>query len=239
MNENVVTSIESKSIDNKKIKKDDCVELKNIKYQTMLINNNIKVTDISTTHVDSINMFLSQEKEHNIKQPWSKLGNGTKLKKINIFINEYSEKNKYNKIQQKNLQNYLKKCMERKKLQRARDVNYDINKGKIVNIPGLLYNKNNNKFTLKNINKIGSTLKNLAPKNKKKTIKTKNKNNKTTKDAKKNIKNTKDVKKTKNKKTDETKSKKNIKNTKDVKKNKNKKTDIKKPKKVKKKENKI
>jgi hypothetical protein len=169
-------------------------------------------------------MFLSQEKEHNIKQPWSKLGNGTKLKKINIFIIEYAEKNKYNKIQQKNLQNYLKKCMERKKLQRARDVNYDINKGKIVNIPGLLYNKNNNKFTLKNINKIGSTLKNLAPKNKKKTIKTKNKNNKTTKDVKKN---TKDVKKTKTKKTDETKLNKNVKKTKT-------KTDFKKPKKPKK-----
>ena len=205
----------------KKIKKDDCIELKNIKYQTMLINNNIKVTDISTTHVDSINMFLSQEKEHNIKQPWSKLGNGTKLKKINIFINEiYNEKNKFNKIQQKNLQNYLKKCMERKKLQRARDVNYDINNGKIINIPGLLYNKNNNKFTLKNINKIGSTLKNLAPKNKKKTIKTKNKNNKTTKDVKKN---TKDVKKTKTKKTEETKLNKNVKKTK---------TDFKKPKKM-------
>lgn len=212
MNENVVTSIEKK-----KIKKDDCIELKNIKYQTMLINNNIKVTDISTAHIDNINMFLSQEKEHNIKQPWSKLGNGTKLKKINTFINEYVEKNKYNKIQQKNLQNYLKKCMERKKLQRARDVNYDINKGKIINIPGLLYNKNNNKFTLKNINKIGSTLKNLAPKNKKKTIKTKNKNNKTTKDGKKP---TKDGKK----------------NTKEGKKTKTKKTDIKKPKKIKKKE---
>ena len=195
MNENVGTSIE------KNTKKDDCVELKNIKYQTMLINNNIKVTDISTAHIDNINMFLSQEKEHNIKQPWSKLGNGTKLKKINNFINEYIEKNKLNEKQKKNLQTYLKKSMERKKLQRARDVNYDIVNGKIINIPGLIFNKNNNKFTLKNLNKTGSTLKNLAPKNKKKTIKTKTKN-KNKSDLKKN----KETKKTnENKKTEDKK----------------------------------
>ena len=57
MNENVGTSIEKNNT-----KKDDCIELKNIKYQTMLINNNIKVTDISTAHIDNINMFLCQKK---------------------------------------------------------------------------------------------------------------------------------------------------------------------------------
>lgn len=186
MNENVVTSNENKSIDNKKIKKDDCIELKNIKYQTMLINNNIKVTDIPTAPVDSINMFLSQEKEHNIKQPWSKLGNGTKLKKINIFIIEYAEKNKYNKIQQKNLQNYLKKCMERKKLQRVKDVQYNIELGKIISIPGLLFNDKRKKFTLKNMDKKGSTLKSLAPKKRIKRKKIKSKEKSKDKTPKKN-----------------------------------------------------
>merc|ERR1711963_813823 len=80
----------------------------------MLINNNIKVTDISTAHIDNINMFLSQEKEHNIKQPWSKLGNGTKLKKINNFINEYIEKNKLNEKQKKIYKPILKKAWKEK-----------------------------------------------------------------------------------------------------------------------------
>ena len=99
-----------------KKKSDDCIELKNIKYQTMLINNNMKVTDISTAHIDHITNFLNQEKEFNKTLPWSKLGSGTKLKKINEYIEVFSNKNKYSKIQKKNLQLYLKKSMDRKKI---------------------------------------------------------------------------------------------------------------------------
>jgi len=153
----------NKTNNKKTIKKtDDCIELKNIKYQTMLINNNIKIRDISTAQIGDINIFLNQEKEHNKTQPWSKLGAGVKIKKIYDFIETYITTNDYTKTQKKTLQTYLKKCMDRKKLQRARDVIYDINNGKITNIPGLMYN--NNKFTLKNLDKKGSTLKNLAPK---------------------------------------------------------------------------
>ena len=57
--------------------------------------------------------------------------------------------------------------MERKKLQRVKDVQYDIEKQKIINIPGLLYHKDKNKFTLKNLDKNSSTLKSLAPKRRK------------------------------------------------------------------------
>ena len=53
--------------------------------------------------------------------------------------------------------------MERKKLQRVKDVQYSIDTGKIISIPGLLFNKKNNKFTLKNMDKKGS-LKSLAQK---------------------------------------------------------------------------
>ena len=57
---------------------DECVELKNIKYQTMLINNNVtninKTTDKNT--INNIDEFLSNEIKFNKKQPWSKLGDG-------------------------------------------------------------------------------------------------------------------------------------------------------------------
>ena len=39
---------------------------------------------------------------------------------------------------------------------------------KIINIPGLKFNKDKNKFTLKNVDKKTSTLKSLAPKKRKK-----------------------------------------------------------------------
>ena len=74
--------------------------------------------------------------------------------------------------------------MERKKLQRVKDVQYSTDLGKIISIPGLLFNIKNNKFTLKNIDKKGSTLKSLAPKKKRrKTKEKKTKNEKQNKET--------------------------------------------------------
>ena len=78
-----------------KIKKEECLELKNIKYQTMLLNNNTKIYE-TTPNTSNIERFLEKEQEMNINKPWTKLGNGTKLKKINQYILEFSkEKLKY------------------------------------------------------------------------------------------------------------------------------------------------
>lgn len=171
MNEEVVETpninIEIKEKKTKKTKNtDECLELKNIKYQTMLINNNNN-NPVIKEKINNIDNFLDQEKKHNQKQPWCKLGNGTKIRKINVYVNEYSIKNKLNDEEKKKLKGYLKKSMERKKLQRVKDVQYDIENQKIINIPGLLYHKEKNKFTLKNLDKNSSTLKSLAPKRRK------------------------------------------------------------------------
>ena len=47
--------------------------------------------------------------------------------------------------------------------------------GKIKQIPGLSFNKKKSKYTLKRVDKKGSTLKCLAPKKKSKKVKTKTK----------------------------------------------------------------
>lgn len=151
-------------------KNDECIELKNIKYQTMLINNSInnpKTKNNNFSNNESLDSFLDKEKEHNQKQPWCKLGDGTKVKKIYEFVDEYSSKNKLTDDKEKTLRKYLKKCLDRKKLQRVKDVQYDIESQKITNIPGLIFHKEKNKFTLKNQDKKGSTLKSLAPKRRK------------------------------------------------------------------------
>ena len=163
---------------------DECIELKNIKYQTMLIHNN-NSPNISEK-VENIDNFLQMEKQHNQKQPWCKLGNGTKIKKINEYINEYSVKNKLNDDDKKQLKKYLKKCMERKKLQRVKDVQYNIDTQKIISIPGLIFHKEKNKYTLKNTDKKGSTLKSLAPKKRKKRKKKKEESSNNSKDKKSN-----------------------------------------------------
>lgn len=162
----------------KKKNNDECIELKNIKYQTMLISNKMEINQKKeTTNISNIEDFLNKEREHNQKQPWSKLGEGSKLKKISEYVDDYGVKNNLNDAEKRQLNKYLKKCMERKKLQRVKDVQYSIDTGKILSIPGLLFNKKNNKFTLKNMDKKGSTLKSLAPKKriKRKKIKLKDK----------------------------------------------------------------
>ena len=65
----------------KKKSNDECIELKNIKYQTMLINNNMDLSrKKETTNISNIEDFLMKEREYNKKQPWSKLGEGSKMK---------------------------------------------------------------------------------------------------------------------------------------------------------------
>jgi hypothetical protein len=61
---------------------------------------------------------------------------------------------------------FFKDCLERKKLQKVKDVIYDRNSGNIKSIPSLFYTKNTKHFTLKNVEKKNSsTIKNLVTKN--------------------------------------------------------------------------
>jgi len=156
---------------------DECLELKNIKYQTMLLNNNSNTKE-TKPNISSITTFLEKEKELNHKKPWSKLGKATKLKRLNEYINDYSIKHKLNGVQKTQLKTYLLHCLERKKLQRQKDVIYDVKTNKIKSIPGLVYNKTNNKYTLKRPDKKTSTLKCLAPKKPRKGSKTNKKRRK-------------------------------------------------------------
>jgi len=148
---------------------EECQELKNIKYQTMLLNNNSKT--ISTQGIsDNLDDFLQKEKAQNKRKPWSKLGRSTKLKKITDFVTHFATEKKLTTPDKKRLHNYLNDSLDRKKLQRVKDVNYDVKSGRIKAIPGLLFNKITQKYTLRRVDKKKSTLKGLAPRRKKNKI---------------------------------------------------------------------
>ena len=66
---------------------------------------------------------------------------------------------------------FLKDCLDRKKLQRVKDVVYDKANKEVKEIPSLFFNKLTNHFTLKNMDKRINTLKSLPPKKLQKTIK--------------------------------------------------------------------
>ena len=161
----------------KSTKTDECIQLKNIKYKTMLMNGKQIQETKSEDNLNSLDKFLENEKKINVNEPWCKLNKVEKIKKFNIFAENYKEKNNLSDEEYQLLIVFLKDVVDRKKLSRVKDVVCDKITGNIKDIPSLAYIKNNKHFTLKNIDKRVSTLKSLPPK--KNHIHTiKNKNNK-------------------------------------------------------------
>ena len=156
------------------INSEECLELKNIKYKTMLLNGNPLKETKSENDLSNLDKFLEDEKNNNVNEPWCKLNKTIKTKKILEFIEKYKSEKNLDQEEEKALLVFLKDCLDRKKLQRVKDVVYDKTNGSIKEIPALSYTKANKHFTLKNMDKRVSTLKSLAPKKAQGTIKNKN-----------------------------------------------------------------
>ena len=153
---------------------EECLELKNIKYKTMLLNGNPLQETKSENDLSNLDKFLEDEKNNNVNEPWCKLNKTIKTKKILDFVEKYKSEKNLDQEEEKALLAFLKDCLDRKKLLRVKDVVYDKTNGSIKEIPALSYTKANKHFTLKNMDKRVSTLKSLAPKKAQGTIKNKN-----------------------------------------------------------------
>jgi hypothetical protein len=154
---------------------EECIELKNIKYKTMLINGVALNEYKASQSISNLDKFLENEKNNNENEPWCKLNKTIKIKKMTEYVLEvYKKNNDLDDVECNNLIIFLKDCLDRKKLQRIKDVLYDKENGTIKEIPALTYTRATKHFTLKNIEKRISTLKSL-PQNK--SNKNKNTNN--------------------------------------------------------------
>jgi len=179
-NDNEVNNSSSSSI------QEECIELKNIKYKTMLINGVALNESKASQSIHNLEKFLENEKNNSESEPWCKLNKTIKIKKLTEYvIDNYSKKNDLDESECEKLIAFFKECLDRKKLQRIKDVLYDKENGTIKEIPTLTYIKATKHFTLKNTEKRISTLKSL-PQNKSnknknvnnhKTIKNKNDDN--------------------------------------------------------------
>ena len=150
------------------VKEEECVELKNLKYKTMLLSGVVlKESKSSANDLSNLEKFLEDSKINNQSDPWSKLDKTTKIRKLIIFA---KDKN-LNSEEESLLVAFLKDALDRKKFQRVKDVDYDKITGEIKDIPAIFYNKPTKHFTLKNNDKRISTLKSLPPKKVNGTIK--------------------------------------------------------------------
>jgi hypothetical protein len=144
-------------------KKEECVELKNIMYKTMLMSGNVIKETKSVNDLSNIEKFLEEEKNNNKTEPWSKLDKTVKMKKLLDYAELYKSEKNLTEEESQQLVVFLKDCLNRKKLYRVKDVSYDKVTGIIKEIPALIHNKVSKHFTLKNMDKRVSTLKSLPP----------------------------------------------------------------------------
>jgi hypothetical protein len=152
---------------------EECQELKNIKYKTMLLNGVPLQETKAAANLSNLDKFLEEEKNNNSNEPWCKLNKTIKHKKLLEFAESYKTSKQLNEEEGNLLVAFLKDSIDKKKLSRVKDVLYDKDTGIIKEIPALSYTKGSKHFTLKNIDKRVSTLKSLAPKKAHGTIRNK------------------------------------------------------------------
>jgi hypothetical protein len=120
---------------------------------------------IVETNISKIDDFLEKEITNTRNENWNKLDKGSKIQKLHIFAETYIKENKLPTKEVRQLKNFFSDCINKNKLQKAKDVNYDKATGAILSIPSLTINSISRNFTLKNLDtKRVSTLKSLTPK---------------------------------------------------------------------------
>ena len=143
----------------------ECQELKNIQYKTMLLSGqggHIVTNTASNLDLSGVGMILERESKRNKKEPWSKINKTAKIVKLNEYAAKLAEEKSLNKPETLQLKRYLLSSLDRKRLVRVKDVTYDKETGKITDIPCLSFNPSSRKFTLKRNDKRTSTLKSLG-----------------------------------------------------------------------------
>lgn len=139
------------STDNKE-KKQVCKEYNALKYKTMIMTGtNIEKKITNETNEQEINDFLMNEMMNNKKQSWNKLSKTEKIKKLNHYISHnLHEKHDLNPTEKQQIKAYVISLLDRKKLIKNSDVNYNEETGEIVEIYELEFNESSRKFTLNN-----------------------------------------------------------------------------------------
>lgn len=112
-----------------------------------------------------IDDLLEKEKIRNKSEAWNKLDKTAKIQKLHAFSEKYGKEHNLPMKEIKSLKQFFIESLEKNKLQKTKDVNYDKDIREIVSIPSLHFNSASNNFTLKNMDvKRVSTLKSLTPK---------------------------------------------------------------------------
>jgi len=170
----IINDISNNSTPSINSKDNNCQELKNIAYKTMLING----TDINPKHdkhnnTSKITKFLEVECNENKQETWSKLDRTQRIMRLNAYADTLQKRDDLSDTNLENLKKYFIKCLDRKSLIKSKEVTYSKDKNVIENIPHLIFNEELKSYILRKDDKHVSTIKSLPldKKSKTKTIK--------------------------------------------------------------------
>ncbi len=119
----------------------------------------------SSNGLHDLEVFLQKEKQMNLTNgSWSKLSKSLKMKKMAEYVGTYKQEHGLTEENTEMLHDFLKECVNKNMIQKAKDISYDKNTGKLKKINSLFYNNQRGKFTLKNTDgpKRMSTLKHMG-----------------------------------------------------------------------------
>jgi len=120
---------------------------------------------ITKVDVDDLNVLLEQEKQRNKGEVWIKLNKTARIQKLYDYADNYGKEKNMIAKDIRLLKNFFKSCLDRNKLNRAKDVVYNKETREVVSIPALQFNPITRNFTLRIMDtKRVSTLKSLTPK---------------------------------------------------------------------------
>lgn len=150
----------------------ECKEYNALKYKTMIMTgNNIEQKIDNETNKEELDDFLMKEMANNKKQPWSKLSKTDKIKKLNKYIVDVlKQKHDLTDIERNNLKRFMLNLLDRKKMTKNNEIDYDEETGVIKDIYVISFDQVSRKFS---INKTPTTNSKKSVSTKKKTIKKK------------------------------------------------------------------
>jgi hypothetical protein len=126
----------------------ECIELKNLKYKSMMLKNNQRRGDAAmqmlhntsaTDSISNVEKYLDHERSRKTTDLWGKLDKTVKLSKLNAFAQKYINDNGLPESELTQLVTFLTTCIDHKKIVKTKDVVYDKVTGMIISIPILTH----------------------------------------------------------------------------------------------------
>ena len=124
----------------------------------MLLSGNSNIAPGSNrVDLSNVEYILDQERDRTQNEPWNRLDKNIKVQKLLGYADTVAVRQGLSKSDKANLRSQLIGYLDKKLLQRNKDVTYDREQGIVSDVPSLEYSTGTRRFTLRRGNKSSSS----------------------------------------------------------------------------------